>query len=156
MSNILILADTRQQKDEHITRYFEENNVLWHRATLSTGDYFAIKCKNNMLYKDYSVIVDTKKDIIEICGNLCKSTEHERIKREIAKAQELGCKRFVFLIADAKVKDLATLGGWSSTRTKVKGFVLAKVMKTMQEKYGCEFIFCKKNEMGAKIVELLS
>lgn len=158
MKNLLILADTRQQKDEFITRYFHENNILWQRATLTTGDYMAIKIKTDdsgAIFKDFSTIVDTKKDIVEICGNLCKTTEHERIKREIAKACELGCKRFVFLIADSKVTCIEDLINWSSKKTNVRGETLAKIMKTMSARYGCEFMFCEKSKMGEKIVELL-
>ena len=36
-----------------------------------------------------------------------------------------------------------------------KGIVLAKCCFTIQEKYGCEFIFCSSKDAGKKIVELL-
>lgn len=166
MSKILILADTRQKSDEHITRYFDEHDILWQRATLTTGDYMAVKVKrdyskdeifgDNIIYKDFLIIVDTKKDILEICANLCRTTEHERIKREIMKAHELGCKRFIFLIADSKVTSIDDLTSWTSKRTNVKGETLAKIMKTMSDRYKCEFIFCKKSAMGEKIIDLLS
>lgn len=166
MKSLLILADTRQQKDEHIIRYFDDNNILWQRATLTSGDYMAIKIKTDyskdevfgdeVIYKDFTTIIDTKKDIVEICGNLCRTTEHERIKREIATARELGCERFIFLIADSKITCIDDLVNWSSKRTNVKGETLAKIMKTMQERYGCEFIFCKKLAMGKQIIALLT
>lgn len=36
-----------------------------------------------------------------------------------------------------------------------KGSTLAKACLTLQERYGCEFVFCEPEESGAKIIELL-
>ena len=57
-----------------------------------------------MLYKDYTTIIDKKDGLLELAGNLCHTHEHERIKHEIAKARELGCINFIFLIQDNKIK----------------------------------------------------
>lgn len=157
MNNMLILADTRQQKDNYITSYFDANALEWQRSTLNSGDYMAVRYNTTRgIFKDYRVIIDTKKDIIEIAGNLCRTTEHQRILNELKKAKELGCERFIFLIADSTITCIDDLNGWRSNRTQVKGETLAKIMNTMQERYGCEFIFCKKLLLGKKIVELLA
>lgn len=155
MKDILILCDTRQQKDDYITKYFDKNNIQWIRTGLPSADYMALK-HNNGFIKDYSILIDTKKGVEEISGNLCNTTQHERIKREIQKAKELGCKQFIFLICDNKIKTIDDLRNWSSKRTKVKGEVLLKIMRTMSERYGIRFIFTSKQKAGAKIVELLS
>lgn len=155
MKDILILADTRQQKDNYITDYFDKNNIQWVRTGLPSADYMAIKYKSGFI-KDYSTLIDTKKDVEEIAGNLCRTTEHERIKREVEKAKELGCKNFVFLVCDNKIKTLDDLRNWSSKRTKVKGETLLKIMSTMAKRYGIKFIFTSKQKAGAKIIELLS
>ena len=36
-----------------------------------------------------------------------------------------------------------------------KGETLMKACKTMQKKYGVEFVFCSNSEQGAKVIELL-
>lgn len=154
MNNILILADSRQQKDSYITKYFDENNIQWIRTCLPSADYMAL-WYNNGFIKDYSVLIDTKKDVEEIVGNLCHTTEHERIKKEIEKAKELGCKKFIFLICDNKIKTIDDLKNWTSKRTKVKGTTLLKIMSTMSQKYGIKFIFTSKQKAGAKIIDLL-
>ena len=41
------------------------------------------------------------------------------------------------------------------SQNATKGVSLAKAMRTMQEKYGVTFLFCKPEEAGAKILELL-
>lgn len=153
--DILILADTRQQKDKYVTDYFDKQNIEWLRATLRSGDYMTIKNQNGLIKIDYSTIIDTKKDVEEIVHNLCNTTEHERIKREIIKAKELGCNDFIFLICDDKVQSIDDLRKWSSKKTKVKGEVLYKIMCTMARRYQIRFIFTTKKEAGAKIINLL-
>ncbi|WP_298061737.1 ERCC4 domain-containing protein [uncultured Rikenella sp.] len=155
MNNILILADSRQQKDKYITDHFNKNLIMWVRAGLPSGDYMAVRY-NDGFVKDYSIIIDTKKDVEEMAHNLCNTTEHERIKREISKARELGCERFIFLICDNKIKGINDLINWQSNKTKVKGITLAKIMQTMAKKYKIEFIFTSKEMAGSRIFEILN
>lgn len=154
--DILILADTRQQKDSYITNYFDKNEIQWIRTTLPSADYAKIFYDSDLGFIwDYSTLIDTKKDVEEIVGNLCRSTEHERIKREVQKARDVGCENFIFLICDNKIKSIDDLKNWSSKRTKVKGETLLKIMSTMASKYGIRFIFTDKKNAGAKIIQLL-
>lgn len=151
---MIIECDTRQQKQEHITKAFDDAGVKYIRNKLYCGDYKRVDSPK--------VIIDTKKNLLEMSGNLCKVTEHARIKREIAKACDIGCERFIFLIADSNITCLEEVHKWQvPTRkngtkyTKVKPETLEKIMKTMSDKYGVEFRFCIKKEMGKKIIELL-
>ncbi len=129
---ILILADTRQQKDNHITKHFDKENIIWIRSSLESADYMAVRYDNGFI-KDYSTLIDTKKDLLELCGNLCHSSEHARVVREIELGQSLGCTNFIFLIADNNVKTVEDIKGWSNKNTKVKGETLLKVMTTFKQ-----------------------
>lgn len=156
MSNFIILTDSRQQKEQHIIKEFDKQEILHIRTGLPSADYMALRYnEENGFYLDYSVLIDTKKDIEEIAANLCNTQSHDRVKREIFKGQELGAKEFVFLINGGKVKTMQDLENWSSKRTKVKGSTLLKIMQTMKERYGVRFIFCEKKKMGERIIELL-
>lgn len=156
MNNFIILRDTRQQKEEHIIKEFDKQGILHIRTGLPSADYMAIRYEDEKgFYLDYSILIDTKKDIEEIAGNLCNSQSHERVKREIQKGKELGAKQFVFLINGGKVKTIQDLQNWTSKRTKVKGEVLLKIFKTMSQKYGIRFIICEKKKMGEMIINLL-
>lgn len=155
MNKFMILCDTRQQRDKHITDYFNKNLITWVRTGLPSADYMAVRYDNGFI-KDYSILIDTKKDVEEIAHNLCKTTEHERIKAEIQRAKDLGCKQFYFLICDSKIKTADDLNNWSSKRTKVKGTTLYKIMKTMKEKYNISFLFTSKQMAGELIFKLLS
>lgn len=156
MKNFVILTDTRQQKEKHILKEFDKQEILHIRTTLKSGDYMALKVNEmGCIFEDYSTIIDTKKDLTELAHNLCNTSEHERIKREILKAKELGCKKFYFLIADDSIKNINDIKDWHSKYTKVKGKTLFKIMYTMSTKYDIIFIVTQRKNMGKKIIELL-
>lgn len=67
----------------------------------------------------------------------------------------MGCKRFIFLIQDDKIKSLVDIKNWSSSHTKVRGEILLKIMITMKNKYGVEFMIVPKKNMGVYIIKLL-
>lgn len=146
--NNLIIVDTREKGHKKILEYFNENNIDYIVSKLDYGDY--------MLYKNNNVVIDRKNNLLELAGNLCHTSEHERVKREIARAKEDGVKEFIFLISETKIKTAEDIKNWSSPHTKVKGSVLLKIMSTMAKKYGVKFIICKRKDMGKKIIELLS
>lgn len=145
--NKLIIVDTREKGHKKILEYFNKNNIDYIVSKLDYGDY--------KIYKNNNVVIDRKDNLLELAGNLCHTSEHERIKREITRAKEDGCKDFIFLISENKIKSLDDIKKWSSPHTKVKGETLLKIMQTMKKKYGIRFIICPKNKMGEYIVKLL-
>lgn len=157
MNDFLILTDSRQRVESHILKEFDKQGIIHIRTGLPSADYMTVRYDSaRKFYMDYSTLIDTKANIEEIASNLCNTKNHERVKREIQKGKELGAKEFIFLIGDNKIKSIKDLQEWESTRTKVRGSVLVKVMSTMRERYGCRFIICKKNDVGKKILELFS
>lgn len=153
----MILTDTRQQKENHIIKAFDKEKVLHIRTTLPSADYMAVRYNpENGLYLDYTTLIDTKKDLEEISSNLCNTQNHERIKREIARAKELGCQNFIFMIANNSIKTVDDLKQWRSKRTRVTGEILLKIMNTMSQRYGIKFLICSKQEMGIKIIKILN
>lgn len=145
--NDIIIVDTREKGHKKILEYFEKVGQDYIISKLDAGDY--------MKFKNYTTIIDKKDGLLELAGNLCHTKEHERIKREIARARELGCKDFIFLIQDNKIKSLEDIKNWSSTHTKVRGETLLKIMTTMKERYGVRFIICEKKKMSEMIIKLL-
>ena len=142
----IIELDTRNRKDDYVTKYFDEHGIKWIRNKLYSGDV--------KLLNDTRVIIDLKANIEEIAHNLCNSQEHLRIRKELDRAKEIGCTDFIFLIK-SNIKSVDDLVNWQSKRTKVKGSVLIKTMKTMRERYGCRFIFTTRANAPKKIIELL-
>ena len=138
------------------------------------------KLKKADLVGDIKIAVDRKNSIDEICGNVCSTTSaHERFRDEVILAQKCGCKFYV-LIEDEKVTSLDDLEHWQNPREKkyfyykalmaqgkklrmvlpkqppASGKKLAKALRTMEEKYGVTFLFCKPKDAAERIVELLT
>ena len=155
LNDFVILTDTRQQRENHITKTFDKQGIIHIRTGLPSADYMALRYEEGKgLYLDYSVLIDTKKDLLELCGNLTK--DHDRLVREIDKGHELGCEEFVFIIGDTKIKTIEDIKKWSSPHTKVKGYVLLKIMQTFKEHHNCKFVIVPKKEVGNKVIDLLS
>ena len=76
---MIIEMDTRNQKDSYVTKYFDKEGIKWIRNKLYTGDV--------KLLNDTRVIIDLKANTEEIAHNLCNTTEHLRIKKELEKAK---------------------------------------------------------------------
>jgi hypothetical protein len=126
------------------------------------GDY--------MNYDNPRLIVDRKQNLTELCSNVCQ--DHDRFRRELILAQENGIQLVILCEHGQGVESLEDVifwknprsekrvqvdGKWQTVTTKaMKGEVLYKILSTLQEKYGVEFLFCTKEETGQKIVEILS
>lgn len=143
----LIICDTRERGNKKILEYFAKVNQDYIISKLDAGDY--------MIYKDYTTIIDKKDGLLELCSNLCRTSEHNRVVREVELAHSLGCKNFIFLV-QGNIKSESDIKNWSSPHTKVKGETLLKVLKTFAEHHNCKFIFVPKKDMGKKIIELLN
>jgi ERCC4-type nuclease len=143
----IIIVDTREKKNKKILEYFDGIKQDYIISKLDAGDY--------MLFKDFNTIIDKKDGLLELSHNLCNSLEHERIKREIQRAKDLGCNNFIFLIQDNKIKTIEDIKKWNSPYTKVKGETLLKIMNTMKKKYDIRFVIVPKKNMGKMIVKLL-
>lgn len=152
---MILFCDTRQQKGKHKLKeeYFESQGIEIIRTKLPYGDYATPQ--------NPSIAIDTKKDIQELIIDVTK--DHERFKRELQLAKKCGAK-LIILIEDEKVTCINDLYTWYNWRLKnspkaTKGSTLAKMLYTIEhntEDYNCQFIFTKKSECGAKIIELLT
>lgn len=144
-----IIVDSREQKYSHVTDYFDSQNIKWYRSKLICGDY------QNPL--NPMVIIDRKKDLQEVAGNVCQ--QHDRFVRELELAKELGYKLIV-LVEEPNITSLSEVVTWYNWRRKknpkaVSGKTLHKIMLTMSQKYDMVWEFTTKGNCGKRIVELL-
>ena len=126
----------------------------------------------------YKIAVDTKRDMQEIAGNIC-GRQHARFRDECILALNNGIRLYILIENEDEIRSLADVSGWQNPRLKryedvrhmhsigrwqsialpkarpASGETLMKAMQTMREKYGVEFLFCRPEEAGKKIIELL-
>lgn len=146
---MIIQVDSREQKYDHVTRYFDSKGVKWVKSKCVVGDY--VNLENPM------VVIDRKKDLQEVVGNV--TTQHARFVRELELAKDLGFK-LIILIEEPNIETLGDVPRWYNWRLKknpkaVSGKKLYKIMTTMQEKYGVIWLFTTKQNCGKRILELL-
>lgn len=155
MDNYIILTDTRQQKEAHINSAFDQAGILHIRTGLPSADYMPVRYSPDKgFYKDYSVLIDTKKNLDEIVGNL--SVGHARLVEEVKKAHELGCKTFIFLIADSKVKSAEDIKLKKFKHTRLTGEWLLKTMQTFKEHHDCYFMIVPRKDLGKTIINIFN
>ena len=107
------------------------------------------------LLKVVKLSIDTKKDLLEVCQNIC-SKQHERFKRELLK----GDNKLIILIEENNIECLEDVWWWENPNLKnnpraVKGTSLYKSLCTIKNEYHVDIMFCSRAETGKKIIEIL-
>lgn len=162
-----IIADTREHASQfkRVACQLDALNVKYFRSKLFVGDYQSLD--------NARLVVDRKKDLQELASNV--THDHERFKAELIRAQEAGIKLIILCEHGPEIKKLADVEKWLNPRRDmmvfkyvdgkrkafprypyaITGTKLHRILCTIQERYGVDFVFCTKQETGAKIVELL-
>lgn len=149
----VIIEDSRQQLGKHEIKhnYFAEAGVSLTRCKLPVGDYALPPAK----------AVDTKAGMQEIAQNIGGGkAEHTRFIEELKLAQTIGCKLFVLIENEDGIEDIDGVRSWYNPRRDfspqaIPGERLAKAMRTIEERYGCTFLFCRPEEAADMITDLL-
>ena len=162
-----VQVDTREHAKEweRIKGQFDTLGVQCFRSKMYVGDYQSLD--------NPRLVIDRKKDLQEICGNVCQ--QHERFKAELLRAKEQGIKLVILCEHGADVKSLEDVYFWQNPRKyqirwktvngkRVKDVISAKAVDgnqlykslcTIRDRYSVDFIFCQKEETGRKIMEIL-
>ena len=192
-----LISDKAQQSGKHVIkeRWWAENGVEVLYYPLAVGDYILVDDKvNEMLDRKakrgiepkkmdfigtYNKVVDTKRDIQELIGDIC-GKQHPRFRDECLLAHNNGIQLYILVENRDRVKEIRDLFKWHNPRmyryNKIRymhrigkwgnipepkapptsGETLAKACLTMELTYGVKFLFCTPEESGAKIMELLT
>ena len=191
---MIIIEDKNNVVGKHKVKnaYWQSKEIEVVRHPLPVGDYILVdeKVQDLLDRKEkrgippkkmdflgtYSVCVDSKYGIEEICQNIC-GRSHDRFKDEVCLAQNNGIKLYILVenesftikgnVESPYIGKLDDLHKWVNPRLWIRkngkqaypratrGITLQKACHSMQTKYGCEFVFCRPQDAGAKIIELL-
>lgn len=163
-----IIADSREQRWDHVRAYFDRNGIKWIRSKLPVGDYGRID--------NLATVIDRKKNLNEVESNLIH--DHERFRAECVRAKENGI-RLIVLVESGSCRVLDDVAYWQNPRwamwnkidrahaegrmlyrkipprAPVTGVQLYKIMQTMADKYGIEWRFCLHQNAGEEICRIL-
>ena len=142
----MIIADTREKRNEHILRYFDRHGIDYEIRKLDVGDY---------MFEGGTISVDTKRSVDELASNMLNRNDHARFLREAKRAADSGIKLIV-LLETSKYKAIPDLREWRSKYSGISGRALMDAVYKTHIAYGVEFLFCPKISTGRRIVELLS
>ena len=164
---IQIQVDSREHESEweRIRGQFDEIGVKYFRSKLYVGDYQSLD--------NPRLVVDRKKDLQELCGNVTQ--QHERFRKELIRAEEQGIQIVILCEHGPDICSIEDVYFWQNPRKyklrwttvngkrtcqpisakAVDGCQLYKSLRTMQDRYNVRFEFCSKTETGRKIAEIL-
>ena len=163
--NIQVDSREHQKEWERIKQQFDDLGVQYFRSKLYVGDYQSLD--------NPRLVIDRKKDLQELCGNVCQ--QHERFKNELVRAMQNGIKIIILCEHGPDIQTVEDVFFWQNPRKhkviwrtvngkKVKtvvsekavdGCQLYKSLCTIRDRYNVDFVFCQKDETGQKIVEIL-
>lgn len=145
---MIIIEDTRNQIGKHkrLNAEFEELGIQVIRSKLYVGDYARLD--------NQTVVIDTKKDWLEVAGNVTK--QHIRFRKECQKAKDANIRLIILVEQNISAKDWKSpVNRFKKPITMVSGIRLQKIIDTMTEKYGVEFMWCDKRDTAQLILNLL-
>lgn len=167
---MVVLEDTRQKPGQHknIAEYANDHGIAIIRSKLVVGDY----------QSPPQVSIDTKQGMEEVYQDLVQ--DHERFRRECILAQSIGTKLIILVENDDGIRDLDDVEGWHNPRIDtyyekysfslaaqrlgkhmklpsppVSSKRLARMMLTMSERYGVQWLFCRYDQTGLVIEKVL-
>lgn len=162
-----IQIDTREHKSERerIQRQFDNLGVQYFNSKLYVGDY--------MNLDNPRLVIDRKKDLQELCGNVCQ--QHERFRAELIRALDQDIKIIILCEHGCGIEKLEDVFFWENPKREpskwimkdghpvkvpespkaITGKQLYSSLRTIQERYNVDFVFCDKAETGRRIFELL-
>lgn len=155
---------------------FDRRGVRWFVSKLPVGDY--------MSFDNPRLVVDRKHDLLEVVGDLTQQharfrAEMERARdigvslvmlvehgggiRAIEDVERWQNPRLYRYIRENGIRPvngsmeegIREFVGAGGRKPPNGGEWLAKTMRTVSERYGVEWEFCKKDETGARILEVL-
>ena len=147
-----IQIDSREHKWE-LARIQRQLTALGCKTIVSklyVGDYQSLD--------NPRLVIDRKKDLQEICGNVTQ--QHERFQRELLRAQEAEIQLIILIEHGDDIQSLEDVYFWDNPRLSkspkaTTGKSLYRSLCTIRDRYNVRFEFCTKRETGQKIMELL-
>ena len=145
LKQMIIVCDTREQENGHVTGYFDKRKVAHTSRKLDTGDYSAMIGDMTL---EHEVVVERKANLDELCGNV--TVDRQRLADEFTRAKADGLKVFL-VIENASWSDIFL----HNYRSKLEPKSLIATLLSWQIRFNITVVFCKPSESGQIIYGIL-
>ena len=152
IDSIVILVDTKEQNNAHITDHFDKKKIAYRRMNLNFGDYSCMIPKGTIdqftsdIYFDRDFAIERKNSIDELAGNL--KDDAARLKKELAHLNMYGI-RYLIYIEDLNFETNLRNGNY---RSEYDPFTLMqRLYKMVEAEYNTAIVPVHKDVMGSKI-----
>lgn len=148
LKSMTIVCDTREQKNDHVTKYFDSKKIPWIKEKLPFADYsFKIPLNEKLgiirdLYFYNDIVIERKANLEELSNNY--TAERTRIKNEFANAPH----KKVLLIENSSYEMLVE--GMYNTKYNPKAFWASTM--SMWNKYDVPIMFIKDNKYSGQFI----
>jgi len=144
-ANYIILVDTREQKNEHITSYFNQNFIPYRLQKLDYGDYTIIDDSNEFI----PICIERKSSIDELAGNF--TSGRDRFNEEFRRAIINYCT--ILLMVEDLYGYKKIING--TYRSKMNPNAFLGSLKAFESKYFFQTSFIQKELSGHFIYHTL-
>lgn len=150
--NLVILTDTREQKNKHILDYFDSKGIKYENRKLNSGDY-GVKLLADPelgLFRDtyLPVMIEKKNSIDELAGSFKDRT---RFEAEFVRATSNKLKIYLLVEENQGYENLIN----HKYRSEYGPKALLGSLKTFESRYGFTTVFLDKKYSGNWIYHTL-
>lgn len=120
LTSMVILIDTREKENLHITDYFDKKKIAYKKKALNQGDYSFYIPKNEALsiprdyYFDSKICIERKASLEELSANLAQ--QRDRFEKELSLCRS----QMILMIENANYSDI--IDGKYDTQYNKKSF----------------------------------
>lgn len=143
--SMIILVDSREQKNRHVLDYFEKQGISYKVVKLNYGDYsFMIPASaaGQDIYFHRDCVIERKASLEELSGNLAQN--RERFEVEFLRAGNDDCKVYLMVEAPGGYSDI--IGHKYHTEFNPAAYMAS--LKTWESRFGCNVQFIDKQYSG--------
>lgn len=150
MKSMRILVDTREKKNQHITKALEGRKCPFKPRKLDYGDYtceYDTEAEKGVVFAD-RVVVERKANLDELAGNITKG--RDRFAREFQRAKDAGAKIYL-MIESGSYDDIKN----HRYRSMLPPNSFLNTLFSWQQKYNITISFVSKQFAGDYIYATL-
>lgn len=143
LKSLVVIVDSREQKNKHITDYFEAQKITYMKRALKTGDYSCFIPKNDDLgiTRDIhlNASIERKNSIDELAQSI---TDRSRFENELIRASR---SHFIMIVEDKDGYENLLNHNY---RSQYSPKALLGSIKAFEVRYGFTTIFLDKKFTG--------